>query len=300
MTMRRPLAVVAFLILALPAHAQDTTVAERGNVGRVFTGGLLGLLGGAAIGAFIIAPCPHGNAGSDGPPCGLGQGLMAVAGAFIGFGVGAALGATVFARHQRKAAGSSSNRAHAEVLRQRLPVAPPCPVADSSRLKRDWDPLTLAGQFRVEWIVEAGTKSRTDSLRLFLWRTSMHDSSTRQHKSPAPADTVTHPLYGVMVRDSGDFSSERIEHLRREIDPVYPPVLMSAPVGNVEQPGARFWTVLQIDASDNRRDGVIVTDGVGIGAYVREANETEFRGTFGPWGIAETEHGHYCARRVTE
>jgi hypothetical protein len=300
MTMRRSLAVVAFFILALPIHAQDTTVAERGNVGRVLAGALLGLVGGAAIGAFVIAPCPHGNAGSDGPPCGLGQSLMAVTGAIVGFGAGAAVGATVFARHQRRAPNSSSSGPHAEVLRQRVSVAQPCSVADSSRLKRDWDPLTLAGQFRVEWIVEAGTKSRTDSLRLFLWKTSMRDSSIRQRKSPAPGDTLAHPLYGVMVRDSGEFNGERIEQLRRAIDPVYPPVLLTARIGNHDQSGDRFWTVLEIDTSDNRRDGVIVTDGVGIGAYVREANQREFRGTFGPWGIVETDRGHYCARRVTE
>jgi hypothetical protein len=55
-------------------------------------GAAVGFVGGAAIGAFVLAPCPHGNSGADGPPCGAGQAMGVVAGAFAGLFIGAIAG----------------------------------------------------------------------------------------------------------------------------------------------------------------------------------------------------------------
>jgi hypothetical protein len=174
----------------------------------------------------------------------------------------------------------------------------PCPVVTDSDLTADWNPLTLGGEYRVEWMRETGEHVSTDRLRLFLWQTSMRDSSTREKTGAAPGDTATHPLYGVMVRDTGAFTSARVGQLRAAVDPIYPPVLLIAHLTKNSPLPDRYWTALLVGTSGNRRDGVRVTDGVGVGMWVRQADANGFRGTFGPWGIALTEKGHYCAERV--
>ncbi len=174
----------------------------------------------------------------------------------------------------------------------------PCPVVTESNLTADWIPTTLSGEFRVELVAETGARPRTDRLRLFLWQTSMRDSSIREKQGAAPGDTATHPLYGVMVRDSGAFTAIRVSQLRAAVDPIYPPVLLIALLTRNSPLPVRYWTALLVGTSQNRRDGVRVTDGVGVGMRVGQADARGFRGTFGPWGIALTEKGHYCAERV--
>jgi hypothetical protein len=175
----------------------------------------------------------------------------------------------------------------------------PCPRVEESEIKADWDPSTLAGEYRVEWISDTGATHRTERFRLFLWRTSMRDSSARRHKVPTPGDTAIHPLFGVLVRDSGTFSTRRIEQLRSAIDPIYPPALLYARVSTNPQMPVREWTVLLLHTVGNRRDGVMVLDGSGIGMWVRQADADGFSGEFVPWGIVVEDEGHYCARRVS-
>ena len=79
--------------VAMPRSAVSRFEASAGRGGHPFRGMALGLVAGAAIGAFVVAPCPHGNRGGDGPPCGLGQGLAAVYGGFGGLLVGGIAGA---------------------------------------------------------------------------------------------------------------------------------------------------------------------------------------------------------------
>jgi hypothetical protein len=175
----------------------------------------------------------------------------------------------------------------------------PCLAVTESLLTVDWNPRSLAGQFHVEWVSDTGSTHRTQKLRLFLWPTSMSDSSVRRRKSPAPGDTAMHPLYGVMVPDSGSFTSARIAQLRAGVDPIYPPVLLLAMlIKNPPMPD-RYWTALLIGTVGNRRDGVMWTDGAGLGMWVRESDPNGFRGTFQPWGIVSDDKGHYCAERVS-
>jgi hypothetical protein len=184
-----------------------------------------------------------------------------------------------------------------------VPPAPvaavPCAAVTQSLLTVDWDPRSLAGQFRVEWVSDTGSIRQTRRLRLLLWPTSIRDSSIRRHKSPVPGDTARHPLYGVMVRDTGKFSSARIARLRAGVDPIYPPVLLIAMLIKNPPMPARYWTVLVIGTVANRRDGVLVTDGGGLGMWVRDSDTNGFRGTFGPFGIVSDDNGHYCAQRVS-
>jgi hypothetical protein len=72
------------------ANQVEVSRPQRGGHGILGMG--IGFLAGGAIGAFILAPCPHGNSGADGPPCGLGQAETALATAVLGLFVGAVVG----------------------------------------------------------------------------------------------------------------------------------------------------------------------------------------------------------------
>ena len=85
-------------VVSAPRAAVNRFEWNAGPGGRPLTGAVLGLLAGAAIGAFVVAPCPHGNAGADGPGCGLGQSLATANGAFIGLVLGTAVGAWLLPR----------------------------------------------------------------------------------------------------------------------------------------------------------------------------------------------------------
>ncbi|MFL5497859.1 MAG: hypothetical protein ACJ8AA_04815 [Gemmatimonadaceae bacterium] len=123
----------------------------------------------------------------------------------------------------------------------------------------------------------------------------MKDSSPRAHLGPTPNDTVAHPLYGLMVVDSGEFDRNRIQQLRSNVDPIYPPVLLlTGPRPSIGVGGAG---VLLLETVGNRRDGVLRLDGMGMGMWVTQANANGFRGRFDRWGIALTDKGHFCASR---
>ena len=123
----------------------------------------------------------------------------------------------------------------------------------------------------------------------------MRDSSSRTHLGPVLNDTVAHPLYGVMVLDSGEFDERRIQQLRADVDPIYPPVLLLA--GPMRSLMAGTGGILLLETVSNRRDGVMSTDGTGMGMWVSQVDANGFRGRFRHWGIALTDKGHYCASR---
>jgi hypothetical protein len=126
----------------------------------------------------------------------------------------------------------------------------------------------------------------------------MRDSSVREKTGAAPGDTADHPLYGVMVRDTGSFTTKRVSELRAAVDPIYPPVLLLAALRRNPPLPVRYWTALLVGTVGNRRDGVMILDAAGVGMWVRQADANGFRGTFGPWGIALVDKGPYCANRV--
>lgn len=89
----RPDGCAACATLAIPRTAVTNLDVSAGRGGHPFRGMALGLVAGAAIGAFVVAPCPHGNRGSDGPPCGLGQMMATIYGGLGGLFAGGAIGA---------------------------------------------------------------------------------------------------------------------------------------------------------------------------------------------------------------
>jgi hypothetical protein len=181
-----------------------------------------------------------------------------------------------------------------------VPESLACPTVTEPSVEAGWDPRAMAGEYRVQWVVDTSgypprTSPRTEHLRLFLWATSMRDSSSRAHLRPSPNDTAAHPLYGVMVPDSGEFDKKRIQQLRSNIDPIYPPVLLLA--GPRRSIGVGAAGVLLLETVGNRRDGVLGLDGTGVGMWVTQANANGFRGSFDRWGIVLTDKGHFCAFR---
>lgn len=75
-----------------PIVAELDKRAERGG-SYAYRGMAIGLVAGAAIGAFIIAPCPNGNSGSEGPLCGVGQAQATIMSGVGGLVVGGVIGA---------------------------------------------------------------------------------------------------------------------------------------------------------------------------------------------------------------
>ena len=172
-----------------------------------------------------------------------------------------------------------------------------CPVVAEPQLKDDWDPRSLAGEYRVEWVSDTSNVHKTKRLRLFLWPTSMTDSSIKTGKRPAELDTISHPLFGILVPDVGRFSASRIMQLRQTIDPIFPPVLfLSDRFSRIPDP-KHYWNALLLGTISNRRDAMGGLDGAGIGMWVRQVTTSGFRGTFEPWGIVIDDRGHYCAER---
>jgi hypothetical protein len=99
-----------------------------------------------------------------------------------------------------------------------------------------------------------------------------------------------------MVLDSGEFDPKRIQRLRADVDPIYPPILLLAgpmPSLDVGPAGVLLWETVA-----NRRDGVRSLDGTGTGMWVMQADAKAFRGSFDRWGIAMTDKGHFCASRL--
>jgi hypothetical protein len=183
-----------------------------------------------------------------------------------------------------------------------VPESSACPTVMGPAVEAGWEPRAMAGEYRVQWIVDSSgyphhTSPRTEHLRLFLWPTSMNDSSPRAHRRPVPNDTVAHPLYGLMVVDSGEFDKKRIQQLRSKVDPIYPPVLLRA--GPMHSIGVGAAGVLLLDTVGNRRDGVLSLDGMGMGMWVTQANTNGFRGSFDRWGVVLTDKGHFCASRFS-
>jgi hypothetical protein len=148
--------------------------------------------------------------------------------------------------------------------------------------------LTLVGQTPVQIVWHR---------RLWLWPTSMQDLSSRTGTTPQPNDTAIHPLYGLSMVDSGPITAERLQRLRRAMDPIYPEVLVEAQQIRSIVSTELGRMVLLINGA-GRRDGVYAEDGGGTGMSLKQLDSRGFRGEFEPWGGQVDEKGYYCAERI--
>jgi hypothetical protein len=134
---------------------------------------------------------------------------------------------------------------------------------------------------------------------LWLWPTTASDSSAARGVR-AVGDLRYTPYYGNTNVEVGAFTV-RAEatgaELRRETDPVYPPILVTARRGVYE--GKRWAEITLWNGSvANARDGTIVTDGAGYVFLVTERSANGFAGRWGPAGIVATDSGYFCATRL--
>ena len=158
-----------------------------------------------------------------------------------------------------------------------------------------------AGNYRLTLVATEGPKkgARTAG-QLALWRTTAEDRSSSGERA-VQTDTLRQPLYGAvqLAFDSvaapvGPETAEAPDPSSR--DPVHPGVLVF--VDRPPSDSTRAAIVLTIATVSNRRDGVEVLDGTGIGLWVDRGDETGFTGRWKEWGLLKGGRGYFCARRV--
>ncbi len=184
-------------------------------------------------------------------------------------------------------------------LSARAQAARQCRFQVGSPVPNTFNPRLLAGSYEIEWHPTKRARLRpVHRERLVLWLTSASDSSA-QHggAKAAPADTLTYPLYGTILQTGS--SVPTVDSLRRSTDPLSPPVLLF--VGWPRDTTGRTWPslVLFVGTVMNRQPGVLAADGSGVGITLARLGLEGFAGTYGPAGLALTDAGFLCARRVT-
>jgi len=157
---------------------------------------------------------------------------------------------------------------------------------------------SLAGEYQIEWhpIRRAGQRSvRREGL--WLWRTSTSDSSLQRGGiKPAPGDTIRYALFGARFPDNSNGPTS--DALRRATDPIFPPVLLEAGWAPDTSRTTSPPLVLLFETIANRQPDVISLDGVGVGVIIEHVGTAGFSGSYDRWGIALTDSGFFCARRV--
>jgi hypothetical protein len=178
---------------------------------------------------------------------------------------------------------------------------PPTDTTPPSRIRLD------RGEYRLTLVGAAGRwKSRSTTGRLWLWPTSSMDRSPRTGQV-AVGDTAKTPFYGAVEKldfekVGAPVSDDAGTTPASSRDPVFPGVLVltDAPEHEATNDGVVTLdqVVLTIGTVSNERTELDVTDGAGIGLWVRHADSTGFSGTWDNWGIVVGGNGYYCAVRV--
>ena len=161
-----------------------------------------------------------------------------------------------------------------------------------------FDPRSLAGWYEVLWQPAKNARQRLERReQLYLWRTSPSDSFSKHGGiHPDPSDTLVYPLFGAFVPH--DSPPGLGASLRQKIDSIYPPVLLF--LGWPRDTTRTTWQtlVLLVETVRTRQPDVISTDGAGVGITLHHVGPYGFAGTYDRWGIAVTDSGSVCARRI--
>lgn len=159
-------------------------------------------------------------------------------------------------------------------------------------------PRSLAGLYQLEWHPVANSwQRRVRRERLWLWLTSPSDTSPeRPGVRPAPGDTLRYPLFGAILPNKA--SPTTGDSLRRETDPIFPPVLAFTGWSRDTTPGSGPPLVLLFGTVTDRQPNVPTADGAGVGVWLDHAGPDGLAGAYDRWGIAVTDSGFLCARRV--
>jgi hypothetical protein len=173
-----------------------------------------------------------------------------------------------------------------------------CQFEVGSPVPNTLNPRLLAGSYEIEWHPTKRARSRpVRRERLELWRTAESDSSAQYGGAKAaPGDTLRYPLYGTIVPTGANAPTR--DSLLRSTDPLSPPALLF--VGWPGDTTGKTWPVLVLFVGTvmNRRPGVLAGDGSGVGIHLARLGLEGFAGNYGPAGLALTDAGFLCARRI--
>jgi hypothetical protein len=157
---------------------------------------------------------------------------------------------------------------------------------------------SLAGQYQIEWHPIRRARQRPVRREgLWLWPTSPSDASLQRGGiKPAPGDTIRYALFGTTFPDNANRPTS--DALRRATDPIFPPVLLEVGWAPDTSVSTSPPLVLLFETVANRQPDVMSLDGVGVGVSVQHVGAAGFSGSYDRWGIALTDSGFFCARRV--
>jgi len=151
------------------------------------------------------------------------------------------------------------------------------------------------GKYKVTLVAISGKrKGASTAGDLTLISTSKKDISPKTGKSAYDAENLAEtPLYGSITIDFAAVNAP-VTNLSGSLDPVYPDVLVHV----IGFEGIEGQPAVVIGSEGNRRDGVSILDGSGIGLFVQEIRDTGFAGKWDAWGIVHGGSGYFCADRI--
>ena len=159
-------------------------------------------------------------------------------------------------------------------------------------------PQSLVGSYDLEWLPAPPWPSTVRRERLWLWRTSSSDSSTKRGLiRAAPGDTLIYPLFGTVLPQRSRVSGG--DSLRRATDAIFPPVLLYGDWPHDSSGMTRLGLVLLVGTITNRQPDVMSHDGGGVGVRLDRVGPHGFGGKYRAWGIIPTDSGYLCARKVS-
>jgi hypothetical protein len=154
--------------------------------------------------------------------------------------------------------------------------------------------LMNPGSFRLTLVATRGRKigGITEGV-LELRPTSSSDKSPQTGELASDRNIADVPLYGWVTADWRLIDAPVGDERAGSRDPVFPGVL--AIFASWKEGYSSRTPVLLISTVSNRRAGEIMTDGGGIGLWVRKLDERGFAGEWSGWGIAISGSGYFCA-----
>lgn len=157
--------------------------------------------------------------------------------------------------------------------------------------------LMTPGTFRLTLVATSGRKiGGIAEGVLDLRPTSSSDKSPQTGELASDRNIADVPLYGWATADWRSVDAPVGNEQAGSRDPVFPGVL--AIFASWKEGYSSRTPVLLISTVSNRRNGELMTDGSGIGLWVRKLDEAGFAGEWSGWGIALSGSGYFCATPV--
>lgn len=181
---------------------------------------------------------------------------------------------------------------------------PRCDSVPETRLFPNQSLEGLEGRYRLVLVKTDGWRKPNGTFTglLYLWRTSSRDSSANGAR-PLREDSTRTMYFGTIDidLDSAEWFMEfrwpkPINPTRDSVDPIHPPMVGFAFRG-VDEIGPWLWFMLGVGNRGNHRDSGGSLDGLGVGLTVERVDTRGLFGNWGPFGIAKTGSGYFCAYR---